>query len=213
QMRQSEAQMSQRSRSRNIHVARAAAPVLSVIAGSVLLSLPSARADAIWSDSSGDWNVSSNWLSTNGTVLPPGTGVVATPNTGPATFIGSGGGVHNVTITSVSGSGSIAYRKNTGATVTFDIAGNNTWAGSMSPAGNGTATSAYGILAKTGVGTLTLTNTQNLKREIQASGGTLVLDYSTLPTGLLDDDAGISLRGGTLKLSGNGGTTTEVMGT
>src|SRR5439155_8738270 len=83
----------------------------------------------------------------------------------------------------------------------------------MSPAGNGTATSAYGILAKTGIGTLTLTNTQNLKREIQVSGGTLVLDYSTLPTGLLDDDAGISLRGGTLKLSGIGGTTTEVMGT
>ena len=58
--------MSQRSRSRNIHVARAAAPVLSVIAGSVLVSLPSARADAIWSDSYGNWNVSSNWLSTNG---------------------------------------------------------------------------------------------------------------------------------------------------
>src|SRR5947207_582435 len=92
-VRQSEAQMSRRSRSRNIYVARAAAPVLSVIAGSVLVSLPSARADAIWSDSSGDWNVSSNWLSTNGTVLPPGTGVVATPNTGPITFIGNGGSV------------------------------------------------------------------------------------------------------------------------
>src|SRR3954469_6524745 len=80
--------MARKNRSHIVHIARAAAPVLSVLAGGVLTSLPSARATT-WIGATGNWN-DTTWT---GTPNPPNA-PVATPNTGPTVYIGNNGTVN-----------------------------------------------------------------------------------------------------------------------
>jgi fibronectin-binding autotransporter adhesin len=126
--------------------------------------------------------------------------------------LGTGGGISNVTIQRVSGSGSIAFRKNAASIVTFDLASTSTWAGVMGPGGNNTATTGDGILAKQGVGDLTITAVQQFRREVRPQGGLLTFNYAGNGTGMIHDDASIALSGGTLRLLGDAGGTSELIG-
>src|SRR5262245_54915434 len=70
-------------------LAFAAAPVVSVLIGTGEL-----RADTFWTDGADNWNTTSAWLATQGNALPPGTGLLATPASGPGFVnIGNGGNV------------------------------------------------------------------------------------------------------------------------
>jgi fibronectin-binding autotransporter adhesin len=127
-------------------------------------------------------------------------------------ILGGGTGIRTGTINAISGSGDIHFQANTGANVVLDLANDSVWHGTTG--GGGTAlASGDGQLTKTGPAQLTIDNVQGLRRFINVNGGTLVLDYALHPTGLLDDNSGISLGGGTLRLKGSGSPTLELIGT
>jgi fibronectin-binding autotransporter adhesin len=102
-----------------------------------------------------------------------------------------------MTIHHVAGNGSITSEVNGASAITFDIAGNDTWAGRLNA-----GSASVGILAKNGPGTLTLTAAQGYERGTNVQAGTLVLDYSAAPS-ILTSVSSISMQGGTLVFKGN----------